>query len=130
MTRETVFDSLVELGVTLNVSDVDRAISFYCGGLGFDLIRDEESPGQDSRLATVRFGNALLDITSGAASERRRKEFSLSWTVDQVRLALDLIVEGGGRIVRHMEYGIICADPDGHSILVVQKEPDPEELSF
>jgi catechol 2,3-dioxygenase-like lactoylglutathione lyase family enzyme len=126
MTDDNGFEAIVELGVILPVSDVDRAVDFYCDYLGFDLLFDEEDPGQDRRVATIRYGNVLIDLVLGEAGNRRQDQ-RLFWRVEKLEEALEHLMAGGGRIVRRLEYGVYCTDPDGNSILVKVKDFDPEE---
>ena len=126
MAESDGFEAIVELGISLPVSDVDRAIAFYCDCLGFDLTFDEEDPGQDRRVATVRYGNALIDLVLGGPPERRQ-DYRLFWFVEKVEEAVEHLQAGGGRVVRRLEYGVYCADPDGNTILVKQKDFDPEQ---
>lgn len=126
MTGDEGFEAIVELGVTLPVRDIDRAIDFYCDYLGFDFTSDEEDPGQDRRVATLRYGNALIDLVLGDDGDRRRNH-RLFWRVEKLDDALEHLMAGGGTVLRRLEYGVYCTDPDGNSILVKPKDIDPEE---
>ncbi len=127
---EAGFESWVDVGVTLEVADVERSLAFYRDGLGFEVLRDEEDP--ENRLATLRRGNTLIDLVpgNGAKTDRDHQGFRLFWVVEDFRSALNVLIGSGGRIIRHMEYGILCRDPDGYAILMIQKEPDPEDTSY
>ncbi len=128
--EETGFESWVDVGVTLHVADIERSLAFYRDGLGFEVLRDEEDP--EHRLALLRRGNTLIDLVAGdtAGDEHHRQDFRLFWVVEDFRSALDVLVASGGGITRHMEYGILCRDPDDYTILMVQKEPEPEDTSY
>jgi catechol 2,3-dioxygenase-like lactoylglutathione lyase family enzyme len=126
MVEDNGFEALVQLGITLSVSDIDRAVDFYCDCLGFELTFDEEDPGQDRRVATIRYGNALIDLVLEDAPARR-PDSRLFWLVEKLEDAVEHLQAGGGRVVRRLEYGVYCADPDGNSILVKQKDFDPEQ---
>ncbi|HEY7268516.1 MAG TPA: VOC family protein [Dehalococcoidia bacterium] len=126
MVQDEGFEAIVELGISLPVGNVDRAIAFYCDYLGFDLVFDEEDPGQDRRVASVRYGNAMIDLILGERTERRQ-DARLYWFVEKLDDAIAHLEHGGGRVVRRLEYGVYCADPDGNSILVKQKDFDPEQ---
>jgi predicted enzyme related to lactoylglutathione lyase len=121
------FEAIVELGAAIYVADVERALGFYCDDLGFDLLRDEEDPGHDRRVATVRYGNVVLDLVQGSRPDGRRDTHRLFWTVDDLDAGVEHIVASGGAVLRRLEYGVYCADPDGNLILVKSKDLDPDQ---
>jgi catechol 2,3-dioxygenase-like lactoylglutathione lyase family enzyme len=123
-------DGVVHVAIVLNVADIERSIAFYVDHLGFDLVRDEEDAAHDQRVVSLSFGNAAVDLVSGAAPPLSKQHYRLVWEVNDLRPAVQLITQGGGRVVRQMEYGVICADPDGHSILLTLAEPDPEDIAY
>jgi len=126
MTDDEGFEAVVELGATISVADVDRALDFYCNYLGFQLIHEEEDPGQDRRVATIGYGNVVLDLVMGGPTHRRQN-FRLFWTVDNLEAAIEHLRAGGGQVIRQLEYGVYCSDPDGNTILVKFKDLDPEQ---
>jgi predicted enzyme related to lactoylglutathione lyase len=130
MNERLSYDAYVEVGVAVGVVNMDRAIAFYCDHLGFDLLSDEEDPVAGRRTATVSFGNAVLDLIADAERQPRRDGFRIFLTVDDLRPALRSIEAGGGKVLRQMEYGYYCTDPDGNLILLRLREPDPQEISF
>jgi catechol 2,3-dioxygenase-like lactoylglutathione lyase family enzyme len=121
------FEAIVELGAAIYVADIERSLAFYCDDLGFDLLRDEEDPGQDRRVATVRYGNAVLDLVQAPRPEGRRDTHRLYWTVDDLEAGIEHLVAAGGSMLRRLEYGVFCADPDGNVILVKLKDLDPDQ---
>jgi catechol 2,3-dioxygenase-like lactoylglutathione lyase family enzyme len=123
-------EGVVHIALVLNVSDMDRSIAFYVDHLGFDLVKDEDDAGQDKRIVTLSFGNAVLDLVAGDPPPISKQRYRLVWEVEDLRPALQLVVAGGGRVVRQMEYGIFCADPDGNTILLTKREPEPEDLRY
>ncbi len=122
------FQNWLDLGISLRVENVDRSLAFYRDVLGCEVLRDEEDP--DQRLVSLRSGNALIDLVGGHRTSADTQAFRLFWVVEDMREAVGRLEAGGGRIIRHMEYGIYCEDPDGYQIMLVQKEPDPEDMSF
>ncbi len=124
------FATSIDLGISLEVTDMERSLVFYRDCLGFDVVRDEEDPGSDRRLATLRFGNAVLDLVMVEPPVRYRPAARLFWVVEKIPEAVELIEDSGGHVQRTMEYGVHCVDPDGHPLLVIQKEPDVDELSI
>lgn len=126
------FDAIMELGVVLSVADLERAVEFYTEFLGFEVTGEEDPSGDDRRVVTLRYGNAVLDLVERERSGQRQN-FRLVWTVGDIDAAVEHLRAGGGSIVRPMEYGMYCADPDGNLILVKQMEMDPntaQELFF
>jgi catechol 2,3-dioxygenase-like lactoylglutathione lyase family enzyme len=120
------FEAIVELGVTLPVSDMDRALDFYCENLGFALLHEEEDPGHDRRTAIISYGNILIDLVLGDGRPKTAN-YRLFWFVDDMDAALDHLQAAGGSLVRRMEYGVFCRDPDGNTILVKEKGLDSDE---
>jgi predicted enzyme related to lactoylglutathione lyase len=123
-------EGIVHVNLVLHVADIERSITFYVDHLGFDLTKDEEDPAQERRLATLIYGNAALDLVMGEAPPIAKQQFRLIWEVDDLRLAMQLVESGGGRVIRVMEYGILCADPDNNAILLTQREPNPEDIAY
>lgn len=118
MTEDNGFDAIIELGVAIPVADMERALDFYCDFLGFEFLNEEDQGGDERRIVTLRYGNILLDLVSGDAAGPSRQNFRLFWTVGKLGDALEHIQAGGGTILRTMEYGVYCTDPDGNTILV------------
>lgn len=123
-------EGVVHINLEIYVEDIERSINFYVDHLGFDLMKDEEDAGQDRRIATLAFGNAVLDLVMGSPPPISKQRFRLVWEVDNLRPAMQMIVSGGGAVIRTMEYGIFCADPDGNAILLTQREPNPEDIAY
>jgi predicted enzyme related to lactoylglutathione lyase len=120
------FEAIVEMGVVLPVVDMDRALGFYCDCLGFDFLYEEEDPADGRRQASVRYGNVVLDLVMNG-DRPIGQNCRLFWRVEKLEEALRHLEAGGGRVVRYMEYGVYCTDPEGNSILVKLKDLDPEE---
>ncbi|HXH22656.1 MAG TPA: VOC family protein [Dehalococcoidia bacterium] len=121
------FEAIIELGAAIYVADIERSLGFYCDDLGFEVLRDEEDPGQDRRIATIRYGNVVLDLIQGEKPGGRRETHRLFWTVDDLEVGIEHLVAAGGSVLRRLEYGVYCADPDGNVILVKLKDMDPEQ---
>ncbi len=120
------FEAIVELGVRLPVLDMDRALDFYCENLGFALVHEEEDPGQDRRTAIISYGNILIDLVLGPEPPQTLN-YRLYWLVDDVDAGLEHLQAAGGTVVRRLEYGVFCRDPEGNTILVKEKGLDSDE---
>jgi catechol 2,3-dioxygenase-like lactoylglutathione lyase family enzyme len=120
----------IEVAIVLPVSNMERSLEFYCDTLGCEVVRDEEDAGQGRRAVTLRFGNAVIDLRIDPEMPLRRDGSRLFWSVDKFDEALAAVELAGGRVVRRMEYGVYCADPDGNAFLVRPLEPDPEEMGY
>jgi len=116
----------IDVGIALTVRDLDRSLAFYCDYLGFDPLGDEDDTADDRRMATVRYGNALIELVTGEPGPRHQN-YRIFWTVEKIKDAVERILAGGGSLVRQMEYGVFCADPDGNTILIRQAEPDDQD---
>ena len=124
------FRTQVEMGISLSVTDIDRSLSFYRDALGFELMRDEEDPAENSRLASLRYGNVVLDLVQKLPPIEPRRDFRLYWASEKLEEALGVVVDGGGRVQRVMEYGVHCVDPDGHPLIVLPLQPEVDDLSI
>ena len=112
----------------LNVSDIDKSLEFYRGGLGFEVVSDPAAVRQ-WRWATIRSGHTELML-----SESRREPGNpwiadphedTDWPVifyfypdDVMRLYAQVLAEGyKPTAMRVTHYGMrefSLVDPDGH----------------
>jgi len=118
--------------VVLRVSDVDRAIAFYCDALGCHVERRLDALG----LIQLRAGSALIDLVdvasplgqaggdSPAPSARNMDHFALelaNWDEGAIRSHLDEQgIEAGDAGERYGAGGfgpsIYLSDPDGNTV--------------
>ena len=61
--------------VALVVRDYDKAIDFYVGKLGFDLVEDSYQPEQDKRWVVVRPGADGCSILLACASDDHQARY-------------------------------------------------------
>ena len=123
----------------LRVTDLDRALGFYCDVLGMNLIRRKDYPEGRFTLAFVGYGaesdSTVLELTHNwdtDAYEMGGAYGHIAIGVDDVYATCDRIRERGGRIVREagpMKGGrtviAFVEDPDGYKVEILQDEPNP-----
>ena len=123
----------------LRVTDLDRALAFYCDVLDMKLIRRQDFPEGRFTLAFVGYGDeresAVLELTHNwdtKAYEMGGAYGHIALGVDDVYAACDRIRARGGKIVRDagpMKGGrtviAFVEDPDGYKVELVQDEPHP-----
>lgn len=123
----------------LRVTDLDRALNFYCDVLGMRLIRRKDYPEGRFTLAFVGYGDesdsTVLELTHNwdtNAYELGSAYGHIAIGVDDVYATCDAIRARGGRIVREagpMKGGrtvlAFVEDPDGYRVELLQDEPQP-----
>lgn len=123
----------------LRVTDLDRALAFYCDVLDMTLIRRKDYPEGRFTLAFVGYGDerdsTVLELTHNwdtKAYEMGGAYGHIALGVDDVYAACDRIRARGGKIVRDagpMKGGrtviAFVEDPDGYKVELVQDEPHP-----
>jgi len=123
----------------LRVTDLDRALGFYCDVLGMNLIRRKDYPEGRFTLAFVGYGaesdSTVLELTHNwdtDAYEMGGAYGHIAIGVDDVYATCDRIRERGGKIVREagpMKGGrtviAFVEDPDGYKVEILQDEPNP-----
>ena len=123
----------------LRVTDLDRALAFYCDVLDMTLIRRKDYPEGRFTLAFVGFGDenrsTVLELTHNwdtAAYEMGTAYGHIAIGVEDVYATCERIRARGGKIVREagpMKGGrtvlAFVEDPDGYKIEILQDEPDP-----
>ncbi len=125
----------MELEITIDVDNLDRAIEFYCGGLGLTLVERDpictrvELNGQSFWLcpfAAGPHGNITRDF------ERHWTPIHLDFIVDNVDQAVERALAAGGRldgaIRRNDPDPIGCrsdvanlSDPAGNGVDLIQR---------
>lgn len=123
----------------LRVTDLDRALAFYCNVLDMRLIRRKDYPEGRFTLAFVGYGeetnSTVLELTHNwdtNAYEMGGAYGHIALGVADVYQTCDRIRERGGKIVREagpMKGGrtviAFVEDPDGYKVEIVQDEPNP-----
>jgi len=123
----------------LRVTDLDRALGFYCDVLGMNLIRRKDYPEGRFTLAFVGYGaendSTVLELTHNwdtGGYEMGGAYGHIAIGVDDVYATCERIRERGGRIVREagpMKGGrtviAFVEDPDGYKVEILQDEPNP-----
>ncbi len=125
----------MELETTIDVDDLDRAVEFYCGGLGLDLV--ERNPDW-ARLALDGQTFWLCPFAAGPHGTITR-DFRRHWTpihldfiVDDVDKAVERALAAGGRVEgeirRNYPEPIGCrsdianlSDPAGNGVDLIQR---------
>jgi lactoylglutathione lyase len=125
------------LHTMIYVSDVDRALAFYCGRLGMSVQADRSAaPGR--RSVFIGYGpereTNLLEICTDPDPDiqDRAKAFGhLAVQVADVAQACETLARAGvpvTREARKAQSGALIAfieDPDGYRIELIQPAPDP-----
>ena len=123
----------------LRVTDLDRALAFYCNVMDMKLIRRKDYPEGRFTLAFVGYGDerdsTVLELTHNwdtNAYDMGAAYGHIAIGVDDVYATCDRIRERGGKIVREagpMKGGrtviAFVEDPDGYKVELLQDEPNP-----
>lgn len=123
----------------LRVTDLDRALAFYCDVMDMKLIRRKDYPEGRFTLAFVGYGDeadsTVLELTHNwdtKAYEIGSAYGHIAIGVEDVYATCDRIRERGGKIVREagpMKGGrtviAFVEDPDGYKVELLQDEPNP-----
>ncbi len=123
----------------LRVTDLDRALAFYCDVLDMRLIRRKDYPEGRFTLAFVGYGDehdsTVLELTHNwdtSAYEMGGAYGHIALGVEDVYKTCDRIRERGGKIAREagpMKGGrtvlAFVEDPDGYKVEILQDEPNP-----
>lgn len=122
----------------LRVTDLERALGFYCDVLEMKLLRRRDYPEGRFTLAFVGYGDerdsTVLELTHNwdtAAYEMGTAYGHIAIGVDDVYAVCERIRARGGKIVREpgpMRGGrsvlAFLEDPDGYKIELLQDEPN------
>ena len=105
----------------LSAEDMDRAIAFYRNVIGLDLATSSEW------WSELTYGTATIALHGGGTGEFRST--GLSFTVDDIEVACEAVVHGGGTIRSgpedRGEEGIYLAeltDPEGNGFMMSQNK--------
>lgn len=123
----------------LRVTDLDRALAFYCDVMDMKLLRRKDYPEGRFTLAFVGYGDesasTVLELTHNwdtDAYEMGSAYGHVAIGVDDVYASCDRIRARGGKIVREagpMKGGrsviAFVEDPDGYKVELLQDEPNP-----
>lgn len=125
----------MKLEITIDVDDLDRAVQFYCGGLGLTLVERNpnwarvELHGQNFWLCPFEagpHGNLTRDF------QRHWTPIHLDFIVDDVDKAVERALAAGGRVEgeirRNYPEPIGCrsdianlSDPAGNGVDLIQR---------
>ena len=122
-----------EVGISIDVPDMERAVSFYTGALGFETTRSGEDTTVLSTgsmpiylLKRQEGTNPLLAGTAARAYHRHWTPVHLDVTVDDLAAAVARVKEAGGTCEGEeaADWGGIayCADPFGHGFCLIRVE--------
>jgi len=123
----------------LRVTNLDRALQFYCDVLGMKLIRRKDYPEGRFTLAFVGYGDerdtTVVELTHNWDTDRYEMGAAyghIAIGVEDVYATCDRIRARGGKIVREagpMKGGrtvlAFVEDPDGYKVEILQDEPNP-----
>lgn len=123
----------------LRVTNLDRALAFYCDVMDMKLIRRKDYPEGRFTLAFVGYGDerdaTVLELTHNwdtKAYEMGGAYGHIAIGVDDVYATCERVRARGGKIVREagpMKGGrtvlAFVEDPDGYKVELLQDEPTP-----
>ncbi|MEB2345982.1 MAG: lactoylglutathione lyase [Deltaproteobacteria bacterium] len=134
------------LHTMLRVRDLDRALRFYCDGLGMELLRRKDYPGGRFTLAFVGYGpeseTAVLELTynwpaqeRSAAQEGGARDYELGTAFGHVAIGVpdihatcEALRARGVRVTREpgpMRHGTtviaFVEDPDGYKVELIEE---------
>lgn len=123
----------------LRVTNLDRALNFYCDVLGMKLIRRKDYPEGRFTLAFVGYGDerdsTVVELTHNWDTDHYEMGGAyghIAIGVKDVYATCDAIRARGGKIVREagpMKGGrtvlAFVEDPDGYKVEILQDEPNP-----
>ncbi len=125
----------MELEITIDVDDLDRAVQFYCGGLGLTLV--ERNPNW--AWVELNGQNFWLCAFEAGPHDNVTRDFRRHWTpihpdfiVDDVDKAVERALAAGGRVEgeirRNYPEPIGCrsdianlSDPAGNGVDLLQR---------
>lgn len=124
------------LHTMLRVTDLEKALAFYTGVLGMNLLRRSDYPEGKFTLAFVGYGDeatgAVIELTHnwGVDKYELGNAFGhIAIQVEDAYAACEKIKLRGGKVVREagpMKHGstliAFVEDPDGYKIELIQKK--------
>ncbi len=118
--------------IALKVSDIDRSLAFYTGGLGFRLFRRWENNGAPAAL--IDLGGGFLELFGGAPAGEAAPaagtypHFALA--ADDVRKAFDLAISAGAKAKRPPSRLVLASEPPTPIEIAFVTGPDGETIEF
>jgi lactoylglutathione lyase len=123
----------------LRVTNLDKALDFYCNVLEMKLIRRKDYAEGRFTLAFVGYGDEMnstvLELTHNwdtDAYEQGSAYGHIAIGVDDVYATCDRVKAKGGKVIREagpMKGGrtvlAFLEDPDGYKVEILQDEPNP-----
>ncbi len=135
------------LHTMLRVRDLDRALRFYCDGLGMELLRRKDYPGGRFTLAFVGYGpeseTAVLELTynwpaqegSPGPAQGGTRDYELGTAFGHVAIGVpdihatcEALRARGVRVTREpgpMQHGTtviaFVEDPDGYKVELIEE---------
>jgi len=123
----------------LRVTNLDKALDFYCNVLDMKLIRRKDYAEGRFTLAFVGYGDEMnstvLELTHnwGTDSYEQGSAYGhIAIGVDDVYATCDRVKAKGGKVIREagpMKGGrtviAFLEDPDGYKVELLQDEPNP-----
>jgi len=123
----------------LRVTNLDKALDFYCNVLDMNLIRRKDYEEGRFTLAFVGYGDetnaTVLELTHNwdtDAYEQGTAYGHIAIGVDDVYATCDRVKAKGGKVIREagpMKGGrtviAFLEDPEGYKVELLQDEPNP-----
>ena len=123
----------------LRVTNLDKALDFYCNVLDMKLIRRKDYAEGRFTLAFVGYGDEMnstvLELTHNWDTESYDQGSAyghIAIGVDDVYATCDRVKAKGGKVIREagpMKGGrtviAFLEDPDGYKVELLQDEPNP-----
>jgi len=123
------------LHTMLRVGDLDRAIAFYTGVLGMQLLRRKDYPGGRFTLAFLGYceesEGAVLELTHNwdtSSYDIGNAYGHIAIAVDDIYDVCERIRQQGGKVVREpgpMKHGTtviaFIEDPDGYKVELIER---------
>ena len=123
----------------LRVTNLDKALDFYCNVLDMNLIRRKDYAEGRFTLAFVGYGDetnsTVLELTHNWDTDSYKQGSAyghIAIGVDDVYATCDRVKAKGGKVIREagpMKGGrtviAFLEDPDGYKVELLQDEPNP-----
>lgn len=123
----------------LRVTDLDRALEFYCDVLGMRLLRRKDYPEGRFTLAFVGYGPETDDAVLELTHNWDTKSYALGTAYGHIAIGVkdvyatcEAIKAAGGKVVREagpMKGGTtviaFVEDPDGYKVEILEDVPHP-----
>jgi len=120
--------------IALNVTNLDRSLAFYVGGLGFRLYRSWTNAGSGNRAAMVDFGGGRLELFEGAAKGEITTPAGsyphFAFAVEDVEKAYRIALDAGAEPKSEPRSLAIPSEPPLPITIAFVYGPDGEQLEF